>query len=87
MTEEESYEIQLAQALSLSLAEIEHGENESLDDALDGDTDGYSFIVMEIDAETDSEGTDASGKTESEWVDVAELERPTYAQMAKVEVT
>ncbi|KAL5507663.1 hypothetical protein ACEPAH_7119 [Sanghuangporus vaninii] len=82
-SEEDSYELQLAKALSLSLEMTETDCNAFDFNSLD-DTDGYSLM------ETGSEDHDSSD--EAEWIDVdgfgtTRLERPTYAQMTKVEVT
>ncbi|KAL5485561.1 hypothetical protein ACEPAI_8204 [Sanghuangporus weigelae] len=81
-SEEDSYELQLAKALSLSLETAKTDCNACDFDSLD-DTDDYSLM------EADSEEHDSPD--EVEWVDVhgfgTDLERPTYAQMTKVEVT
>ncbi|KAL5523415.1 hypothetical protein ACEPAG_7588 [Sanghuangporus baumii] len=80
---EDSYELQLAKALSLSLETAETDCCNAFDfDSLD-DMDNYSLV------ETDSEKHASSD--EVEWVVVdgfrTDLDRPTYAQITKVEVT
>ncbi|EJD02623.1 uncharacterized protein FOMMEDRAFT_167826 [Fomitiporia mediterranea MF3/22] len=104
----ESYDLQLAQAISLSLAEAATTISRSSDDnnfninefeaeSLIDEADEFSFMGTCIDSDSDAMGADcefdetgSAGLDETEWVEVDEFavnERPTYAQMTKVEVT
>ena len=69
---------------------MEESENGAIDLGSIDDTDAFSLVETDLEiceSDMDTDGSD----DESEWIDVDEFgrntDRPTYAQMMKVEVT